>query len=83
MSEVKKFIMDYFKDRFDGVDEDLAGVDLIEDGYIDSMALYSFVAALEDRFNIQFSDAELMSPDFRKLDTVVLLVERKIAKNNN
>ncbi len=79
MSEVKDFLLSYFKDRFDDIGDNLAGVDLIEDGYIDSMALYSFVAKLEDQFAIQFSDEELLSRDFRKLDTLAKLVEKKIA----
>ena len=78
MSEVKDFLLDYFKERFDDIGDNLAGVDLIEDGYIDSMALYSFVAKLEDQFDIQFSDEELLSRDFRKLDTLAKLVEKKI-----
>ncbi len=79
MSEVKEFLLDYFKERFDDIGDNLAGIDLIEDGYIDSMALYSFVAKLEDQFDIQFSDEELLSRDFRKLDTLAKLVEKKIA----
>ena len=79
MSEVKDFLLDYFKERFDDIGDNLAGVDLIEDGYIDSMALYSFVAKLEDQFDIQFSDEELLSHEFRKLDTLAKLVEKKIA----
>ena len=79
MSEVKDFLLSYFKERFDDIGDNLAGVDLIEDGYIDSMALYSFVAKLEDQFDIQFSDEELLSRDFRMLDTLAKLVEKKIA----
>ncbi len=79
MSEVKDFLLDYFKERFDDIGDNLAGVDLIEDGYIDSMALYSFVAKLEDKFAIQFSDEELLGRDFRKLDTLAKLAEKKIA----
>ena len=79
MSEVKDFLLSYFKERFDDIGDNLAGVDLIEDGYIDSMALYSFVAKLEDQFDIQFSDEELLSHEFRKLDTLAKLVEKKIA----
>ncbi|MBO5566252.1 MAG: acyl carrier protein [Succinivibrio sp.] len=78
MSEVKDFLLSYFKERFDDIGDNLAGVDLIEDGYIDSMALYSFVAKLEDQFDIQFSDEELLSHEFRKLDTLAKLVEKKI-----
>jgi acyl carrier protein len=46
---------------------------------VDSLGFTELMAHLEDTFNITISDEEFVPDNFRCLDTVITLVERKLA----
>jgi len=51
---------------------------LFEDGLgLDSVAIVEFITILEDRFNVQFSDADLTSEMFRNISTIADFVIQK------
>lgn len=59
---------------------DLENFNYIESGYIDSLGIIQFIAEIEDTFQIEFSDAELSSPSFKVVGTLIKLIENK--RNN-
>ncbi len=50
--------------------------DLIEEGIIDSMSLLRLVSFLEERFQIEVKDEDLVPDNFRTLATVDAFVSR-------
>lgn len=53
----------------------------IENGYIDSIGIIKFIAEMEDEFGIEFTDEEIISDEFRIIGSLIKLIERKVAKN--
>ncbi len=52
---------------------------LFEEGIgLDSMAIVEFISLIEERFSIQFSDAELRPENFKSLSLVANLITRKV-----
>ncbi|MBL8550316.1 MAG: acyl carrier protein [Hyphomonadaceae bacterium] len=56
------------------------GLNYIDAGQLDSMALMNLVVALEDRFDIELSDDDIVSDEFRTFGGLVAIVQRTIAK---
>lgn len=50
--------------------------DYVEAGHLDSMALMHLVVALEDRFDIELADQDIVSPEFRTFGGLVAIVTR-------
>lgn len=55
------------------------GVDLIETGLIDSLALVTLIAELESEFDIQFPLENLDVEDFRTLERMAAVVNARRA----
>ena len=53
-------------------------LDYIETGYIDSMALIKFVLDIEAKFDIEISEFDMLSPQFRTVGGLVRLIGEKI-----
>jgi acyl carrier protein len=60
---------------YEGADFDPAG-DLIEQGVIDSMTLVRLASYLEETFQIEIPDAQLVPANFCTLAAIEALVER-------
>ncbi|MDE3271244.1 acyl carrier protein [Pseudoalteromonas sp. G4] len=52
----------------------------IESGIFDSMTIMRFVMELEDEFEIDFDEAELGSSDFKTLQGLTNMIEKKLTK---
>jgi acyl carrier protein len=66
---IRRFIDDLTDEPADG--DPLAG------GLLDSLAIEQLIAFLEEDFDIEFEDEELVAERFLSIDTVVELVETK------
>lgn len=59
-----------------------AGVDykncttLIDDGYLDSLAIISLVAEIEDEFDVQIPTVEIVSENFNSIQAIWDLIVR-------
>ncbi len=78
---IKKFIINYIEKKGKlpqniNVDE----FDYISNGYIDSMGIIKFVVALEEKFDIELSEDDIMSPNFRTITGLSNIVNERIAK---
>lgn len=51
--------------------------DYITNGYIDSMGLIKFVVALEEKFNIELSEEDIMAQKFRTINGLVNTIYEK------
>ena len=84
MSKVREYVLNELQKEYsfkDGVDVD--SINYIEEGYMTSLGLIQFIVELESEFGLEFSEEELDSPDFRKVGSLIALVENKIKGNGN
>ncbi|MFF5996805.1 hypothetical protein AAGS61_19010 [Lysinibacillus sp. KU-BSD001] len=58
--------------------KNIDGINYIEDGYIDSFGMVRFIFELEEKFDISFTDDEMMSDDFKIVGKLIELVQHKI-----
>ena len=82
MENIKKFIVDYVEKKGKLPSEaDLQTFDFVKSGHIDSMALFKFVVDIEAEFDIEISDEEMISSEFRTIGGLISIILDK-AKNN-
>lgn len=78
-NKIESFVVKYIEKKSKlPQDCDLSALKYIDDGYIDSMGLLKFVIELEKNFDIQISEEDMLSPDFRTFGGLVNMVENKI-----
>lgn len=61
------------------IDEDIVASksdNLIEEGWIDSFTIISFLADLEDQLGIKIPDDQVLPENFASIDKIVELAER-------
>lgn len=51
--------------------------DFIEAGIVDSVGIIKFILELESRFDIEISEADIESGEFRTVQGLVAMIERK------
>lgn len=79
MEKVKEFIVEYIQREYTLPDDvDIANLNYVEEGYIDSLGLIQFIAVLEDEFGITFTDEELVSDDVKVVGKMADLVIAKM-----
>ena len=79
--EIRQFIIKYISKK----GKLSAGVNLdefnyIDTGYIDSMGILKFVVELEQKFDIQISDDDIMLPEFKTIGGLISMIENKKGK---
>ena len=84
MSEkIRKFILKYISKKGKlPKDVDIDQFDYIDTGYIDSMAFLRFVVALEQEFDIELTDEDIMRHDFKTVGGLAAVIENKIEAKN-
>jgi len=81
MENIRKFIINYVEKKGKlPNDADLEAFDFVKSGHIDSMALFKFVVDIEAEFDIEISDEEMISSEFRTIGGLVSIISDK-AKN--
>ncbi len=58
------------------------GDDLIEAEVMDSLAVMKLILFLEDQFDIKINDEDMAPDNFRSVETIYALVEKKRKKKN-
>jgi acyl carrier protein len=77
--EIRDFIADNFlfrEDRADISDTE----SLLDAGLVDSTGILELVAFLEQRFNIQMADAEIVPENLDSIGAITTYVKRKMAE---
>lgn len=78
--EVKNFIIKYISKKGKlPQDVNLDEFNYIDTGYVDSMGILKFVVELEQEFDIEISDDDIMLPEFKTIGGLVKMIERKKA----
>lgn len=78
--EVKNFIIKYISKKGKlPQDVNLDEFNYIDTGYIDSMGILKFVVGLEQEFDVEISDDDIMLPEFKTIGGLVKMIERKKA----
>ncbi len=77
--EIKKFIINYLEKKGKLPDDiDFDNFDYINNGYVDSMGIIKFVAAIEEKYNIEITEEDILSQEFRKINGLInLILKRK------
>ncbi len=53
--------------------------DFIQTGIMDSIGIIKFILELESRFDIEITDADIESDEFRSIQGLVAMIHRKVA----
>jgi acyl carrier protein len=77
--EVRDFIADNFLFREDRADIS-ESESLLDAGLVDSTGILELVAFLEQRFNIQMADAEIVPENLDSIGAITRYVKRKVAE---
>ncbi|HAG69917.1 MAG TPA: hypothetical protein DCL38_08085 [Lachnospiraceae bacterium] len=78
MDRIREFVLEHIQSEYDiPAGSDIDGFNFIENGYIDSVGIVSFVMELEDEFGISFDDSELTSSDFQTVGGLVEMIRKK------
>ena len=81
MTESVSIIREYLLASDDPLDpEELdSSTNLLDDGVLDSLRLMKLIQFVGERFTIELQPDEVVPENFRTLDTIALLVDRKLA----
>lgn len=60
--------------------DDPLAFNFIDSGHIDSLSIMKFLVLLEGEFNLQFSDDELLSEEFKTVSGLSNLISNKLAE---
>ena len=77
-ADIRKFIEDNFFFQPDNV-ELLDGQSLLEAGVVDSTGVLELVAFLEERFQLQIADADIIPENLDTIQAISQFVEGKLA----
>ena len=81
MDEIILFLKEYIERDYDiPEDENLMEFKYLESGYIDSIALFSFMAAIEKRFNIEITDEDMMDRNLATIGGLAEFIKRKVER---
>lgn len=79
--EIKQFIIKYISKKGNlPKDINIDEFNYIDTGYIDSMGLLKFVVELEQEFDIQISDDDILLPEFKTISGLVGIINDKKRK---
>jgi len=75
--EIQRFIQDHIVNGQKNVDLEKS-TNLIEEGVIDSLGIMKLLTFIEETYNIQISDEELLPENFESLGAITGMVESKL-----
>ncbi|GBG15958.1 flavohemoprotein [Novimethylophilus kurashikiensis] len=57
---------------------DLPSLNYIDSGYVDSIAIIKFVVEIEAKYEIEISETDIESPEFRTIGGLVSMINKKL-----
>jgi acyl carrier protein len=57
---------------------DISSLNYIDSGYIDSIAIIKFVVEIEAKYEIEISEADIESLEFRTIGGLVSIINKKL-----
>ena len=78
IQEIKKGVFQFVYDNaFTSRENITDDVLIFKNGLLDSMGLVMLITYLEDNFNIQTTDADLVEENFESINAITAFVEKK------
>ena len=78
MEEIKQWIVEWFESHGGGSNVRSHTADnYFDKGWIDSFMFITFIADLEERFKITFSNEEFQDRSFATIDGLTAIIEKK------
>lgn len=76
---IKQFVREFLEREYSLPGNiDFEKFNYVESGYVDSIGLIQFIATIEDEYDIEFSDKDLLNPEIRVVDGLIKLIESKL-----
>lgn len=72
MSEIERFVLDYLKHHGDV--PPTPAFNYVDSGLVDSLGVMRFVSEIEERFDIELTDEEIVSDDFRVIGGLLVII---------
>ena len=57
---------------------DVQGFNFVDSGHIDSLSIIKFVLGLEEKFDIELSEEDMLDPRFRTIGGLTAIIESKL-----
>jgi len=77
--EIKKFVINYIEKKGKlPKNTDFETFNYIETGYVDSIGIIKFIVEIEQKFNIQISEEDIMSEKFKTVNGLSDIIKRNI-----
>lgn len=79
--DVKSKVLDFFQNTIlynESIDEISGDMSLIDEGYIDSTGLISLVAFIEETFNFEVYDHEIIPENFESLNKIYKYINSRV-----
>ena len=78
IEEIKKGVFQFVYDNaFTSKENITDDVLIFKNGFLDSMGLVMLITYLEENFNIQTTDADLLEENFESINAITAFVEKK------
>ncbi len=80
---IREYVLSLLQKKY-SIDKtvDVDTFNYVESGYVDSLGIIQFIAELEDQYNIEFTDGELVSEEFKCVGGLARIIEEKIKGNS-
>jgi acyl carrier protein len=77
--EIKNFIIKHIEKKSKlPKNTDFTTFNYIETGYIDSIGIIKFIVEIEQKFNVQISEDDIMSEKFKTVNGLADIIKRNI-----
>ncbi len=81
---VKKYVLQLIEKKVRlPKDTDLDSFNYIDSGYVDSLGIIKFIVDIESHYDIEITEQEIESPEFRTVGGVVEIICGKMAGGAN
>ncbi|GAB4167745.1 MAG: acyl carrier protein [Calditrichia bacterium] len=81
--EVKSEIKEFMKNNFMNYSLEVSDeTSLLENGIIDSTSILELISFVEEKFNLEVSDEEIIPENFDSVENLTLFVKKKLGENH-
>jgi D-alanine--poly(phosphoribitol) ligase subunit 2 len=64
-------------------DIDIDKFNYVDTGYVDSLGIIKFIVEIESHFDIEITDTDIESPEFRTIGGIASIISNKISNRIN
>jgi acyl carrier protein len=75
LEDIEQFVLGYLPQGYE--EQDLAGLNFVDSGLLDSFGILSMVMDIESRFSVKLTPAELLNDDSKTVGGLARLIASK------